>query len=123
MPQSRNAPTRFYVDDKDGYGRRWPANAIQRFDPATELCDFPSDKRNAQIREMRAGRARPGAANPAMTAGGGEGLIAEQKSAAALQVLTRRRPCLWLHLGAVVLHQLLADEAGVIASGRSRRPP
>jgi len=38
----------------------WPANAIQRFDPATEtFATFPSDKRGADVREMQG---RPGEA-------------------------------------------------------------
>ena len=38
----------------------WAANAIQRFDPATEkFATFPSDKKNANVRQMLG---RPGEA-------------------------------------------------------------
>ena len=71
MPQSKGGTYSVYVDDKDRvWATDWLANAIQRFDPATEkFATFPSDKRGANVRQMLGrpgeawgGEVRPGSA-------------------------------------------------------------
>ena len=59
--RARSGTYAVYVDDKDRvWATDWVANAIQRFDPATEtFATFPSDKRGASVRQMLG---RPGEA-------------------------------------------------------------
>jgi len=60
-PSERAQVYSVYVDDKDKvWLTEWSTNAILRFDPETEKFErFPSDKPNAQVRQMlgRAGEA------------------------------------------------------------------
>ena len=60
-PSARAQVYSVYVDDHDKvWLTEWSTNAILRFDPATEKFEsFPSDKANAQVRQMlgRAGEA------------------------------------------------------------------
>jgi virginiamycin B lyase len=60
-PSERAQVYSVYVDDKDKvWLTEWSTNAIVRFDPETEKFErFPSDKPNAQVRQMlgRAGEA------------------------------------------------------------------
>jgi virginiamycin B lyase len=61
LPKSKGGCYSVYVDDKDKvWVTDFLANAIHRFDPATEKFDtFPSDKRGASVRQMLG---RPGEA-------------------------------------------------------------
>jgi virginiamycin B lyase len=54
LPKSKQNCYAVFVDDKDKvWLTDWPANAIVRFDPVTEKFDsFPSDRRNASVRQM-----------------------------------------------------------------------
>jgi virginiamycin B lyase len=54
LPKSKEGCYAIYVDDKDKvWVSDWSANAIVRFDPVTEkFNDFPSDRRNASVRQI-----------------------------------------------------------------------
>ena len=54
LPKSREGCYAVYVDDKDMvWVSDWPANAIHRFDPATErFASFPSNRPRADVRQM-----------------------------------------------------------------------
>ncbi len=54
LPKSKQGCYAVFVDDKDKvWLTDWSANAIVRFDPITEKFEsFPSDRRNAAVRQM-----------------------------------------------------------------------
>ena len=69
LPGERPRAYSVWVDPSDKvWLTDFPANAIVRFDPATEsFLGFPSDMPNANVRQMDGGRARPGAGRAART--------------------------------------------------------
>ena len=58
LPKSKTGCYAVYVDDKDKvWLTDWSANAILRFDPATEKFEsFPSNKRGASVRQINGRR-------------------------------------------------------------------
>jgi len=59
MPKSKSGTYAVYVDNQDRvWATDWQANAVQRFDPASEsYSTFASDRRGAEIRQLNG---RPG---------------------------------------------------------------
>jgi len=54
LPKSKDGCYAVFVDDKDKvWVSDWPANALHRFDPATEKFEtFVSDKARADVRQI-----------------------------------------------------------------------
>ena len=69
LPKSKGGCYAVYVDNKDKvWVTDFLANAIVRFDPATETFEsFPSDRRGASVRQLLGRPAKCGARNPAST--------------------------------------------------------
>ena len=68
-PPERSQMYSVYVDERDKvWLTEWSTNAILRFDPETEKFErFPSDRPNAQVRQMLGRPAKRGAPNRAPT--------------------------------------------------------
>ena len=68
LPKSKGGCYAVYVDNNDKvWVTDFVANAIHRFDPATETFELSSDKRGASVRQLLGRPGRSGAPNPAWT--------------------------------------------------------